>query len=161
MLCPSKMLESHDVTVHLFNNVVNAREEMLTSLMIAGELLGESDEALVVDIERSRVKLFEPELLQYRPKVDYVLSCFDGSVGFCFCRTEGDDGLLTTSRTEGASVIAEGEADSSVGLGVLVRQVGCIAPCMQASDCFALAGTLGVVHEFQMSSCLEVGSNAL
>ena len=88
MLCPSKMLESHDVTVHLFNHVVNAREEMLTSLMIAGELLGESDEALVVDIERSRVKLFEPELLQYRPKVDYVLSCFDGSVGFCFCRAE-------------------------------------------------------------------------
>ncbi len=112
VLRSSEIFQAHHVEVDLFDHVVNACEKVLTSFMIAGELLGQGDETFVVDVEGSGLKLFEAEFFQDGTKVDDVLCSFDCRVRFCFGRAEGDDCLLAASGAERAGALAEGETDS-------------------------------------------------
>ncbi len=130
---------------------------MLAPFVVAGELLGERDEALVVDVERSRLELLEAKFFEDASEVDDILGGFDGCIRFGFCGAQCDDGLLAAAGIEGACAFAEGEADSCVRLGVIVSEVGGIAPCMQASHCFALSWAFCVVDELEMLGCLKVG----
>ena len=130
---------------------------MLAPFVVAGELLGERDEALVVDVERSGLELLEAKFFEDASEVDDILGGFDGCIRFGFCGAQCDDGLLAAAGIKGAGAFPEGEADSRVGLGVLVSEVGGVAPCMQSSHCFALSWALCVVDELEVLCGLQVG----
>ena len=68
------------MSVHLLDHVMDTPEEVFAALMVARELLCQSDERLVVDIERCGLKLRKAELRKNSPEVHYVLSGLHGRV---------------------------------------------------------------------------------
>ena len=84
VLRSAKVLPANHMPIDLLNHVVNTCEEMFAPFVVAGELLRQSDEALVVDIERSRLKLFEAEFFEYSAEIHDVFGDFHCRLGFCF-----------------------------------------------------------------------------
>ena len=48
--CPLDVFQFDHMTLHLFNHVVNACEEMFAPFVISGELLCQCDQRFVIDI---------------------------------------------------------------------------------------------------------------
>ena len=59
--CTPQMFQSYHVSVHLFDHVVDASEEVLAPFVIVRELLRYSNERFVVHVQRSGLQLWEAQ----------------------------------------------------------------------------------------------------